>query len=165
MTWLSFWQFWRFWQFLTIFDNFWQFWQFLTILDNFDNFWHLKRQSWRLDIWDTDLTIEKLNSDNHLYLTINCDTGHYLQILQCFTGDETKYPCYDISISTFLFLQIQKCWFLPEFYNSFCNLNNTLWQLLKESGAVSKVFSKIPFKSRSFPSTMKSLVFLKKRQT
>ena len=59
----------QFWFFLTIFDILWQFWtifnnfgQFLTILDNFDNwdnFWQLERQSWRLDIWDTDY-----NSDN-----------------------------------------------------------------------------------------------------
>ena len=45
-----------------IFGQFQQFWTISTILDNFenwDNFWQLERQSWRLDIWDTDY-----NSDN-----------------------------------------------------------------------------------------------------
>ena len=32
----------------------------------------------------TILTIENLNSDNHSYLTINCDTGQHSQFLRCF---------------------------------------------------------------------------------
>ena len=32
----------------------------------------------------TNLTIENLNSDNHSYLTINCDTGQHSQFLRCF---------------------------------------------------------------------------------
>ena len=32
----------------------------------------------------TILTIENLNSDNHSYLTINCDTGQHLQFLRCY---------------------------------------------------------------------------------
>ena len=74
-------------------------------------------------------------------------------------GDETNCPKFfelfasasGWKIFTFLFLQIQKCWFLPEFYNSFCPLNNILWQLLKASGAVSKVFSKVLLKRTHFP--------------
>ena len=31
----------------------------------------------------TILTIENLNSDNHSYLTINCDTGQHSQFLRC----------------------------------------------------------------------------------
>ena len=47
----------------------------------------------------TILTIENLNSDNHSYLTINCDTGQHSQFLRClqheldFSGNvATKHP-------------------------------------------------------------------------
>ena len=88
------WQFW--WQFFmtiltteTIFENFdnfenWDNW------DNFWQFWQLKRQSWRLVTFETlrtILTIEKLNSVNHSYLTINFDTGQHSQFLRCFAGE------------------------------------------------------------------------------
>ena len=32
----------------------------------------------------TILTIENMNSDNHSYLAINCDTGQHSQFLRCF---------------------------------------------------------------------------------
>ena len=78
---------------MTIFDNFqqfwifWQFWQFLKILDNFGQFWQLVRQSWRLDIWDTDYNSDNWKPeyhDNLCYMTIKSDTGQHLQFLQCF---------------------------------------------------------------------------------
>ena len=84
-----FWQFWYFWKFLTFYDNFGQ---FLTILDNF---WTILTIETIFDKWKdspedltfetltTILTIENLNSDNHSYLTINCDTGQHLQFLRC----------------------------------------------------------------------------------
>ena len=47
----------------------------------------LQKQSWRLVRFETLITIrtiEKLNSDNHGYLTINCGTGQHSQFLRCF---------------------------------------------------------------------------------
>ena len=101
------WQFCQIWQFLiklTIFDNFDFFWQFLTFYDNFgqfltilDNFWTILTIETIFDKWkdspgdstfetlSTILTIENLNSDNHSYLTINCDTGQHSQFLRWFS--------------------------------------------------------------------------------
>jgi len=63
---------------LTIFYNLWQlFWQFWQLLRQ------LKRQSWRLVIFETLITIENLNSGSHCFLTHNCDTGQHLQFLRC----------------------------------------------------------------------------------
>ena len=38
----------------------------------------------------TILTIENLNSINHCYLTINCDTGQHSQFLWCFKNGDVK---------------------------------------------------------------------------
>ena len=82
--------FWQFWFFSAIFDILWQFW---TILINFGQFWRLRQSfdKWKDSPGDstfetliTILTIENLNSDNHSYLTINCDTGQHSQFLRCF---------------------------------------------------------------------------------
>ena len=69
-------------------DNFW--WHFfMTIFDV--NFW-----------WQFLMTIENLNSDNHSYLTINCDTGQHSQFLRCFLKFSTIWSFHK-SLSWFSF--------------------------------------------------------------
>ena len=68
---------------MTIFDdNF-----LMTIFDDietiFDN-WKDSPGDLTFETLITILTIENLNSDNHSYLTINCDTGQHSQFLRCF---------------------------------------------------------------------------------
>ena len=82
---------------MTIFnDNFNDsFGQLLTILDNFDNFdnfdnWKDSPGDLTFETLITILTIENLNSDNHSYLTINCDTGQHSQFLRCFTDVDSE---------------------------------------------------------------------------
>ena len=71
---------------MTIFDdNFYD--NFLmTIIDGietiFDN-WKDSPGDLTLETLITILTIENLNSDNHSYLAINCDTGQHSQFLRC----------------------------------------------------------------------------------
>ena len=62
----------------------------MTILDNFLKLWTIF-DKWKDSLGDsafetlsTILTIENLNSDNHSYLTVNCDTGQHSQFLRCF---------------------------------------------------------------------------------
>ena len=60
----------------------------MTILTNetiFDN-WKDSPGDLTFETLITILTIENLNSDNHSYLTINCDTGQHSQFLRCFVG-------------------------------------------------------------------------------
>ena len=69
--------------FMTIFDdNF-----FMKIFDDietiFDN-WKDSPGHLAFETLITILTIENLNSVNHPYLTINCDTGQHSQFLRCF---------------------------------------------------------------------------------
>ena len=79
-------------QFLTtIFDgNF-----LMTIFDDietiFDN-WKDSPGDLTFETLITILLIENLNSVNHSYLTINCDTGQHSQFLRCFT----KLQCYHL---------------------------------------------------------------------
>ena len=68
---------------MTIFDD-----SFLmTIFDDietiFDN-WKDSPGDLTFETLITILTIENLNSVNHSYLTINCDTGQHSQFLRCF---------------------------------------------------------------------------------
>ena len=67
---------------MTIFDdNF-----LMTIFDDIETiFDNLKDSTVDLTFEPliTILTIENLNSVNHSYLTINCDTGQHLQFLRC----------------------------------------------------------------------------------
>merc|ERR1711888_535425 len=68
--------------FMTIFDdNF-----LMTIFDDletiFDN-WKDSPGDLTFETLITILTIENLNSVNHSYLTINCDTGQHSQFLRC----------------------------------------------------------------------------------
>ena len=70
---------------MTIFDdNF-----LMTIFDDietiFDN-WKDSPGDLTFETLITILTIENLNSVNHSYLTINCDTGQHSQFLRCFTA-------------------------------------------------------------------------------
>ena len=62
-------------------DNF-----LMTIFDDiekiFDN-WKDSPGDLTFETLITILTIENLNSDNHSYLTINCDTGQHSQFLRC----------------------------------------------------------------------------------
>ena len=84
------------WQFLTFYDNFGQ---FLTILDNrltiltietiFDK-WKDSPGDSTFETLSTILTIENLNSDNHSYMTINCDTGQHSQFLRCFNSSRAR---------------------------------------------------------------------------
>ena len=68
----------------------WQYSQFLrrfmTIFDDietiFDN-WKDSPGDLTFETLITILTIENLNSVNHSYLTINCDTGQHSQFLRC----------------------------------------------------------------------------------
>ena len=67
---------------MTIFDdNF-----LMTIFDDietiFDN-WKDSPGDLTFETLITILTIENLNSVNHSYLTINCDTGQHSQFLRC----------------------------------------------------------------------------------
>ena len=66
--------------FMTILDNFWT---ILTIETIFDK-WKDSPGDSTFETLSTILTIENLNSDNHSYLTINCDTGQHSQFLRCF---------------------------------------------------------------------------------
>ena len=59
---------------MTIFDD------IETIFDN----WKDSPGDLTFETLITILTIENLNSDNHSYLTINCDTGQHSQFLRCF---------------------------------------------------------------------------------
>ena len=54
----------------------------MTIETIFDN-WKDSPGDLTFETLITILTIENLNSDNHSYLTINCDTGQHLQFLRC----------------------------------------------------------------------------------
>ena len=68
---------------MTIFDdNF-----LMTIFDDietiFDN-WKDSPGDLTFETLITILTIENLNSVNHSYQTINCDTGQHSQFLRCF---------------------------------------------------------------------------------
>ena len=70
---------------MTIFDdNF-----LMTIFDDietiFDN-WKDSPEDLTFETLITILTIENLNSDNHFYLTVNCDTGQHSQFLRCFVS-------------------------------------------------------------------------------
>ena len=71
-------------QFKTILDNFWT---ILTVETIFDK-WKDSPGDSTFETLSTILTIENLNSDNHSYLTINCDTGQHSQFLQCFQGGQ-----------------------------------------------------------------------------
>ena len=64
---------------MTILDNFWT---ILTIETIFDK-WKDSPGDSTFETLSIILTIENLNSDNHSYLTINCDTGQHLQFLRC----------------------------------------------------------------------------------
>ena len=59
---------------------------FMTIFDDietiFDN-WKDSPGDLTFETLITILTIENLNSVNHSYLTINCDTGQHSQFLRC----------------------------------------------------------------------------------
>ena len=92
----KFYHFWQFWIFSAIFDILWKFW---TILINFGQFWWLRQSfaKWKdspgdstFETLSTILTIENLNSVNHSYLTINCDTGQHSQFLRCFITRDVK---------------------------------------------------------------------------
>ena len=66
-------------------DNF-----LMTIFDDietiFDN-WKDSPGDLTFETLITILTIENLNSVNHSYLTINCDTGQHSQFLRCLKLD------------------------------------------------------------------------------
>ena len=55
----------------------------LTIDAIFDN-WKDSPGDLTFETLITILTIENLNSDNHSFLTINCDTEQHSQFLRCF---------------------------------------------------------------------------------
>ena len=73
-----------------------------TWLYDFEHFLHFDYIEANFDYWKdslgdltfetliTILTIENLNSVNHCYLTINCDTGQHSQFLWCFKGGNVK---------------------------------------------------------------------------
>ena len=71
------------------FEHFEYFLHFDYIEANFD---HLKDSLGDLTFETsiTILTIENLNSINHCYLTINCDTGQHSQFLWCFKSGNVK---------------------------------------------------------------------------
>ena len=71
---------------MTILDNFWT---ILTIETIFDK-WKDSPGDSTFETLSTILTIENLNSVNHFYLTINCDTGQHSQFLRCFKGRNVK---------------------------------------------------------------------------
>jgi len=75
---------------MTILNNFGQFWTILTIETIFDN-WKDSPGDLTFETLITILTIENLNSDNHSYLTINCDTGQHSQFLRCFQQTRQIY--------------------------------------------------------------------------
>ena len=94
------WQFWQIWQFLInftifdnfdFFDNFWRFMTILTIETIFDK-WKDSPGDSTSETLSTILTIENLNSDNHSYLTINCDTGQHSQFLRCLELNSVRSP-------------------------------------------------------------------------
>ena len=58
----------------------------MTIEKIFDN-WKDSPGDLTFETLITILTIENLNSVNHSYLTINCDTGQHSQFLRCFCPD------------------------------------------------------------------------------
>ena len=53
----------------------------------------------------TILIIENLNSVNHSYLTINCDTGQHSQFLRCFES-------YDQQLSDLVYASSMLCEFI-----------------------------------------------------
>ena len=61
-------------------DNF-----FMTIFDDIKTIFDKKDspEDMTFETLITILTIENLNSVNHSYLTINCDTGQHSQFLRC----------------------------------------------------------------------------------
>ena len=65
------------------FEHFEHFLHFDYIETNFDN-WKDSLGDLTFETLITILTIENLNSVNHFYLTINCDTGQHSQFLRCF---------------------------------------------------------------------------------
>ena len=84
------------------------------------------------------MTIENLNSDNHSYLTVNCDTGQHSQFLQCFNVIVRSVieleslvvykEDFERSVSEMLYLQkklnlfVSQRYFVPWNVPSFCPL-------------------------------------------
>ena len=71
------------------FEHFVHFLHFDYIETNFD-YWKDSLGDLTFETLITILTIENLNSVNHFYLTINCDTGQHSQFLRCFKGRNVK---------------------------------------------------------------------------
>ena len=71
------------------FEHFEHFLHFDYIETNFD-YWKDSLGDLTFETLITILTIENLNSVNHSYLTINCDTGQHSQFLRCFKGRNVK---------------------------------------------------------------------------
>ena len=69
--------------FMTIFDDYF----LMTLFDDIETIFDIWKDSpgdLTFETLITILTIENLNSVNHSYLTINCDTGQHSQFLRCF---------------------------------------------------------------------------------
>ena len=71
------------------FEHFEYFLHFDYIEANFD-YWKDSLGDLTFETSITILTIENLNSINHCYLTINCDTGQHSQFLWCFKSGNVK---------------------------------------------------------------------------
>ena len=76
----------------------------MTIFDDIETIFDIWKDSpgdLTFETLITILTIENLNSVNHSFLTINCDTGQHSQFLRCFSLKKRNFGCCETFIACF----------------------------------------------------------------